>query len=337
MGKMMMDTAWIAKVWNEEHPAPRREIECRHCHAINRVPVDKAVLYPHKAICAQCKKLLFLANDEPLTGISSRSFENPLDSETLGTVRAIPGASALMKLVHKRLNESKLLFHMKANAIECNDEQFPELVAIVKTILKRLDCQFVPQVYFSSMPFVNAFTSGGEEAVICFSTALLNQLDDRELEFVTGHEFGHLMAEHVISRLILQVVLNGSFVALPGIARYLSMPLKLALLKWARCSELTADRAGLLACRDVTVALNCMMKMASGYERGVTERTQLSLAAFVAQAISLGRQEGDHFDSMMSSLFAGQQSHPFIAWRVMELIDWVEKGNYFDILAGKYV
>ncbi len=29
-------------------------------------------------------------------------------------------------------------------------------------------------------------------------------------------------------------------------------------------------------------------------------------------------------------------SHPFAAWRVMHLLQWVESGNYLDILAGDY-
>ena len=332
-----MDTSWVKRVWNESRPAPRREIECRHCHARNRVPVDRAVVSPEKAVCAQCKGFLFLGADEPLRGISSRAFENPLDAETLRTLRAIPGASAVMKNVHKHLNEKTFLYNMMANAIQCNDEQFPELCTIVRRVVDRLDCRFEPKVFFSSMPYVNAFTSGGVETILCFSTALLNRLDDHELEFVTGHEVGHLMAEHVISRLLIKVMLNGGSLALPSIARYLSMPLSFALLKWARCSELTADRAGLLACRNVTVALNCMMKMAGGNDKGVTERTQLSLAAYVGQAMALERQNGDKIDNVTSSFFAGQQSHPFTAWRVMELIDWIEHGNYLDILSGKYV
>jgi Zn-dependent protease with chaperone function len=187
------------------------------------------------------------------------------------------------------------------------------------------------------MPFSNAFTSGGSEAILCFSTALLNHLDDDELVFVTGHELGHLMSEHMISRLLLEILLSGGLIALPEIARYLSLPIQLALFKWIRCSELTADRAGLLACRNVTTALNCMMKMAAGNDPGVTKRTTLSLPAFVEQAYQLKKQDSDLMDSLISLFFIQRQTHPFIAWRVLELIDWVENGNYFDILSGKYI
>ena len=42
-------------------------------------------------------------------------------------------------------------------------------------------------------------------------------------------------------------------------------------------------------------------------------------------------------DSIVASLFTRQQAHPLIAWRILELLDWVENGNYFDILSGKYI
>jgi Zn-dependent protease with chaperone function len=333
----MTDTDWTKKIWNEANPSPKHEVVCRHCHVRNRVIVARAAIEPEKFICAQCKEPLFLTPDEPLVSLSSRSFEHPLDASTLRTLRAIPGVSILFKAFYKQLNERALLYNLSANAIHCSEEQFPELKNIVQRASDRLDSRLNLNIFFTSAPYSNAFTSGGSEAILCFSTALLNHLTDDELLFVTGHEIGHLLSEHTISRLLLKVLLSGGLTALPEIARYLSFPIQLALLKWSRCSELTADRAGLLACRNVTTALNCMMKMAAGNDPGVTSRTELSLAAFVEQAYNLKTQDSKMLDSIVASLFTRQQTHPLIAWRILELLDWVENGNYFDILSGKYI
>ncbi len=333
----MTDTDWTKKIWNEANPSPKHEVVCRHCHVRNRVIVARAAIEPEKFICAQCKEPLFLTPDEPLVSLSSRSFEHPLDASTLRTLRAIPGVSILFKAFYKQLNERALLYNLSANAIHCSEEQFPELKNIVQRASDRLDSRLNLNIFFTSAPYSNAFTSGGSEAILCFSTALLNHLTDDELLFVTGHEIGHLLSEHTISRLLLKVLLSGGLTALPEIARYLSFPIQLALLKWSRCSELTADRAGLLACRNVTTALNCMMKMAAGNDPGVTSRTELSLAAFVEQAYNLKNQDSKMLDSIVASLFTRQQTHPLIAWRILELLDWVENGNYFDILSGKYI
>ena len=333
----MTENCWTSKIWTEEHPSPKHEVICRHCHARNRVIVARAVIEPEKFVCAQCKEPLFLTPDEPLISLSSRSFEHPLDASTLRTLRAIPGASLLLKALFKHINERALLYNLSANAIHCSDEQFPELMNIVHRAAFCLDCKLDLNLFFTSMPFSNAFTSGGAKAILCFSTALLNHLSDDELLFTTGHELGHLMSDHMISRLLLEILLSGGLSALPEFARYISLPIQLALLKWIRCSELTADRAGLLACRNVTTALNCMMKLAAGNDPGVTSRTNLSLAAFVEQAYNLKNQDSQLLDSIVASFFVRNQTHPLIAWRVLELIDWVENGNYFDILAGKYI
>ena len=333
----MTDTDWTKKIWNEANPSPKHEVVCRHCHVRNRVIVSRAAIEPEKFICAQCKEPLFLTPDEPLVSLSSRSFEHPLDASTLRTLRAIPGVSILFKTFYKQLNERALLYNLSANAIHCSDEQFPELNSIVQRASDRLDSRLNLNIFFTSAPYSNAFTSGGSGAILCFSTALLNHLTDDELLFASGHEIGHLMSEHTISGLLLKVLLSGGLSALPEIARYLSFPIQMALLKWSRCAELTADRAGLLACRNVTTALNCMMKMAAGNDPGVTSRTELSLAAFVEQAYNLKNQDSKMLDSIVASLFTRQQTHPLIAWRILELLDWVENGNYFDILSGKYI
>ena len=329
---------WTERFWNEDHPSPKKEIACRHCGARNRVLVSKAVISPEKYLCAKCAKPLFLAPDEPLTAIPSRVFEHAQDASTLRALKAIPGASSLLKLLYKHLNERAISYQLTANAIQCGEDQFPELVRIVMSARDRLGCTFDPVVYFTSMPFSNAFTSGSERAIVCFSTAILNQLTDAELLFVTGHELGHLMSEHAVARMLMVLLANGGLVMLPGIARLISLPIQMALMKWSRCSELTADRAGLLACRDVTVVLHAMMKMAGGNDPGVTSRTELSVAAFVSQAKELAkREDSDQLDNLTAIYFTRGQTHPYVAWRVLELLDWVENGNYLNILSGDYL
>jgi Zn-dependent protease with chaperone function len=78
---------------------------------------------------------------------------------------------------------------------------------------------------------------------------------------------------------------------LSGIVKVLAYPLQLALLKWYRSSELTADRAGLLASGDLRAALSIDLKFASGWRPGIRSRTQLDLPAFVEQARRLAETE----------------------------------------------
>ena len=113
--------------------------------------------------------------------------------------------------------------------------------------------------------------------------------------------------------------------------------MRAALAKWSRCSELTADRAGLLACRALGTALRVHLKFAGGNRPGTVERTELSLGAFTRQARALAEmEEASPFDSAVAVLLSIKRSHPFAAWRLMHLVQWVETGSYLDILAGDY-
>ncbi len=66
-------------------------------------------------------------------------------------------------------------------------------------------------------------------------------------------------------------------------------------------------------------------------------RTELKLEPFVQQAQDLAKMESDSaLDGAFALWMSLDASHPFAAWRVTRLLQWVESGNYLDILAGNY-
>ncbi len=326
-----------AAVWPETHPAPHKELHCRHCGRRNRVRADQAVLSPEGYRCARCGGALFLTPDEALSGMRSAAFEHPLDAAALSSLKRLPGFSEVVRMLLKHFSERSLRMQLMANTVHCNQDQFPELVALVEQARARLGYAHAPTVFLGESPFMNAMTMGIDQPVIVFNAAILDQLDDLQIVDVAGHEIGHLMADHIVYRVLAIILLQGSGVFLPGLVRYLSLPLRLALLKWSRCAELTSDRAGLLASRDLGASLGLLLRMAGGNRPGTRLRTTIELAPFVAQARSLADQEaGNLYDSFLLGLFSMGRTHPLVAWRVLQLIQWVEHGNYLDILAGDY-
>ncbi|HRI19031.1 MAG TPA: M48 family metalloprotease, partial [Burkholderiaceae bacterium] len=115
-----------------------------------------------------------------------------------------------------------------------------------------------------------------------------------------------------------------------GIGDLLLVPLQLALLKWDRCSELTADRGMLLATRDPQMVLRVLMKMAGGNRR---LRDELSLERFMEQALR-ARQAPEEgvLDRVYTLLQTASRTHPFPLWRAAELWQWACRGEYLDIL-----
>ena len=103
-----------------------------------------------------------------------------------------------------------------------------------------------------------------------------------------------------------------------------------ALLEWSRKSELSCDRAGLLAVQDPEVVMRTMLKMAGG---GEDEETNLQ--EFIVQAEEY-RAGGDVADQVFKILNLIGSTHPFWTLRVSELRAWIESGDYDRIVRGEY-
>ncbi len=325
-----------AAIWPPDREAPTREIHCRHCGRTNRVRIPSAVMSPERHDCGACHGRLFLTPDEPLTGIPSAAYEHGLDRKSLSALKSVPGFPALMRFVLKHVGErsSRLLF--MSDSILCSEDQFPELLELLGVARDRLGVGLSPTLFLGESPYMNAMTTGVEEQLIVVRSALLDQLTDEEVMAVLGHELGHLHADHPLYQtLAWAVLLGGSLWS--GLVRILSWPLQRALLKWLRCAELTADRAGLLATRDLDASIGVFVKLAGGNRPGTSGRTSIRPAPFIRQARELAEMESRSWlDGALATLLTLNRRHPHLTWRAMHLIEWVEHGGYLDILAGDY-
>ncbi len=326
----------VLSIWPDLDAAPRKTLSCRHCSARNRVAVPTAVLWPHLVRCGSCDGELFLPADQSYEGLASRAYEHPMDRDTLRALQAVPGFPVAVRKFVAVFSESAVRVSALSSHIRIDEEQFPELHTLMREAAQRLDYQLLPTLFLVESPVLNAMTLGAERPLILVHGALLDQLHDPELSFVLGHELGHLHADHVVYKVMARMVVEGSM-ALGDVFRLLSMPLRMALLAWDRASELSADRAGLLATRDLPAALGALMTLSGGRRPGITRRTELSLGAFVRQARDLHTQGGEsRWDGTLGALLGSERSHPFTTLRVMHLLDWVERGAYLEILAGDY-
>jgi hypothetical protein len=111
-------------------------------------------------------------------------------------------------------------------------------------------------------------------------------------------------------------------------------PIEVALRRWDRASELTADRAQLLVVRRPEIVLSTLMKMAGGGSRLMPE---LSVKAFIEQAEAFEKMRDEtalsKFFVVFDTIF---KSHPFPVYRAKEVLDWVSSGAFLEILDGDY-
>jgi Zn-dependent protease with chaperone function len=264
-----------------------------------------------------------------LTGISPLAWEHPADRAALNTLRKVPGFDLALRKVFGLFGERALRLAFKANAVRVSPNQYPWVHERLERVCEVLDVDSPPEVYISQTPIVNAGAVGMSEPFIVLNSSMLEVLGPDEVEAVLGHEVGHILSGHVLYRTLLILLLNLVIFryTLAGLA---IRPILMALLEWYRKSELSSDRAGLLAVQDAEAAMRSLMLLAGG-TRGET----LHLDEFVAQSQEY-REGGDLLDSVYKVLNVLGQTHPFAVVRVAELQDWIESGAYERIVAGEY-
>ncbi len=268
----------------------------------------------------------------PLPQISSRAWEHPADRAALDTLRAIPGFDDVVRKVAGFISERGVRQLFLANAVQVGPTQRPALNALLADVCLTLDWPERPELYVTQSPEVNAWAIGFERPFIVVSSGALELLEsDDERRFLLAHELGHIMSGHMLYRTVALVILAiGSLALFPvGLA---ILPFQLALLEWHRKSELSTDRAALLAVQDVVAAQNAFMRLAGGRDFGDTT----SVEEFMRQASSY-EVGGDGWDRMFQLLNTVFRQHPFHTVRAGELERWRTGGDYDAIILGNYI
>jgi Zn-dependent protease with chaperone function len=267
-----------------------------------------------------------------LTGISSLAWEHPADRGALVALRKLRGFDTILKGLSGLIRERRIRLDYLGGAIRVDDRQFAGMSRLLAEVARVLDTEELPELYVRNSPYTNAFCIGMNKPIIVVSSSLLDLLDEEEMRFVIAHELGHALSGHAVYRTLLMWLGNvtGFWRAIPigGIGFRMIVA---ALTEWQRKSELSADRAGLLATQDPAVAYRVHMKLACGSG----DLSELDQTAFFAQGNEYLAAD-DIRDSVLKLLLVEGRSHPYAVVRAAELRRWVESGQYTAILGGDY-
>ena len=136
---------------------------------------------------------------------------------------------------------------------------FPSLYRIIEHCSEKIVFpKDVSVVLTSRLKGINALAVENDgKGVVFLSCAAVAQLDESELSFMLGHELGHIAQGNLSCHTIKGMIDNlkdSSEILGSLLADMIEVPLN----KWYQCSEYTADRAGLICCGEVSVALNLL-------------------------------------------------------------------------------
>jgi Zn-dependent protease with chaperone function len=265
-----------------------------------------------------------------LADISPRSWEHPADNAALGILKNTGGLAELITMIVGGTTEKSIRLLHVSGSVKVTPSQFPRVKQLLDRVVDVMDWPSTPDVFVTNNPFFNAGVIGVKEPFIVLNSALLKTLDDEELCCAIGHEMGHIMSGHNVYTTVLWVLLQFSLGALP-VAGLLVKPLVLALREWERKSELTADRAALLASQNEQASYDVLMKMAGG-----GDLSQMNVNDFFQQAWEYETQKG-LLDGIFKTLNTAGAAHPFAVVRLQELHTWAVSGEYKAILDGSYI
>lgn len=269
---------------------------------------------------------------QKLYQLQSIEYEHEFDRKALETLEGTPGLEKLARKYNKHAIERVMRLQYTGSALKVNDRNFPEIHNLLEEACDNLQINHIPELYIRWDYTVNGFTTGSENPLIVLHSGAIDLLSEEELLWLIGHEVGHIKSGHMLYHEMGQIIpILGDIIgsATLGIGGLVGMGLEAALFHWYRMSELTADRAGLLACQDNDVAISALMK-ASGVPKKFFEK--IDTEDFIQQAREFQGYDFDSLDKVAKAATIMWQEHPWTVMRAHEILKWIDSGQYNEII-----
>ena len=219
-------------------------------------------------------------------------------------VEDLKSINFVIELIYKTIVEPRL--RNVAAKISMTGESNPEIESLAADCADVLSLERLPIVNVSNVGQSTAMTTGTElDAAIIIDSSIVPLLSDKELKALIGHEMGHIKSHHlkyhaVAEQLERGIAFSGSIIGM----NLISMPVRMALMSWHRDSEISADRASLLAAGELSSAMSMFVKI-----------------------LGKSGQRIDS-DSTFSSIFEVMQTHPNHSKRIKALQEFSISEHY---------
>ena len=157
-----------------------------------------------------------------------------------------------------RLERTWLAGEVVENAVKVGPGVQPELRALSHDVARNVGMATPPLFLSKQLGSWRAIAINVDaDPCVLLDEGAVAEFEDGELMFLIGQQCGHLQNGHT-PYLTCQFALEHMGEAFYG---WLVKPARVALDSWARLGEITADRAGLLACRDLEAAESALRKL----------------------------------------------------------------------------
>lgn len=260
--------------------------------------------------------------------VSSHRIQHPDDREATESLSELSGLGDLVGFVMKHALEKAERVNNIGSKVRVSSTQFPGLYELFRKCVSRSGVVPEPELYLENGS-INAYTYGHDRPYVVLHTGAITLLSTAELEFIIGHELGHVRFAHVLY-LTLGRILPSLAAQLP-FGPAISKGLELALYDWQRKAELSADRMGLLVSQDPDAALRVMVKL-SGVPAALYG--SVNVKAFLQQYEDFRALDRDLASAIAKVARTAYLDHPWTVVRAYELNRWVESGAFRSLTSA---
>jgi Zn-dependent protease with chaperone function len=186
----------------------------------------------------------------------------------MSRLQSLPPLHAVVRSVSDKVGRPWI--ESTFNAIRLGPRQLPDVWNQAVLAARILGLPNMPDVYISGDQMWNTYTYGTENSsfIVLGTSHLINFAND-ELLFVLAREMGHCRAGHALWKTVTRFIagdtsihsglLSDGLINAIHPSKLIQGALDLPLMAWARQSEISADRAGLLAVGDEALARRVLL------------------------------------------------------------------------------
>ncbi len=216
-------------------------------------------------VCPECAWLRPLL---PGYQLERKVFLWAQDGQAMARLQSLPPLHAAVRSVSDKVGRPWI--ESTFNAIRLGPRQLPDVWKQAVLAARILGVPIMPEVYISGDQMWNTYTYGTETNffIVLGTSHIINFAND-ELLFVLAREMGHCRAGHALWKTVTRFIagdttvhnglLSDGLINALSPSKLIHGAIDLPLMAWARQSEITADRAGLLAVGDEALARRVLL------------------------------------------------------------------------------
>jgi len=271
-------------------------------------------------------------------GINTVSFQHPFDQKALAALNKMPGLPLVLKKVNEYGIDRLLRMQIIGGEFRVTPQNFPKLDDAFAESCEILDLTPKPELYlFRGTGHIQTNAVGVEKPMVSVNLEAMEWYEHEELLFAFGCEIARIKGKYIAYQQMANVmpllknIINTTTFGLGGLA---AGGIEVALSNWIMMSKFTGDRAGLLACQDINVAITALMKLAGLPSEYLNANT---IADFQSQAREFSTITFDNLDQVTKIFSFMEYKFPWAVMRTSELLKWVDSGEYEKFMQAENI